>query len=677
MKNIIYSAIRTIFKPITNLCCSLYSLISSALEIVFGIPSKMFAVISDRFSSRADELDNTLDKRANEMRQNKINKETHNAIQSLFFSDGIIGNATVARRLKWFTVIVLQMVSLTTTFKGFYQLLSSVHWSLALALALVVQIVVIYASGTVASNYTPKCRKYLLAIALTVSIIFSYIGIAESFIPFQNYAREEYVSYLDAYEGLQFDFNGITDNGENPKEKVKGLYTRLDNLISNSEKRYGEQALSEAKMNLEEYKSKTKSVVVKRPNSIYVQPDGSAATYGGGNEVVEVSDENANELIEAEKNRISTINSIMDDTEFITNMLANECELQHVLSIIDECMKNPDELSDDFANVSESIKILCEKANEVSNEMGFSDNYSLDLQEIFYDFKKSSTVNEIYEMKQFSEIYSTWKLTEVVEDSNNEDNFELMFLSPNSTIELKQLLDNEVFTAHHSLTKAKNIVKTDGIKIDNIYSEYQIRHPMIYAFSLLNPVGGEFFPALVCLVLALFNDLFALFIGLWIEHRKINWYKTSKLSVATIAPHIYSQFKVVMMPIIAKEAGHNADSQTFYEAFVKVMSNFMEKFKLNAILCSKGFSGYYLGVFDDTGFKEFCSFLITCDLAIAINHDECVQYGLISSIDDLSDNDQAILLTSKGSFWLEDILGSASDDRFGYNETGDPTFTYT
>ena len=330
----------------------------------------------------------------------------------LFFTNNIVGNATVAKRLKLILIIGLQFVSFFTTFMGFNQCFSSIGLIVPLILAAVIQLSVIYLCGIVNSNYTRTSQRILLFIVISISIYFSYIGVTETLNPYQDYAEKKYNSFVSVYNAIVFESKSA--DVEDPNAKITGVYNNIESLLNSANLNYGESALIESENKLADYKSRTVGVEVKSPDSVYFQYDGTAVVVDGGTEIKQVPDENYAELIIKENENIENIKQVQLIVSVLNDLLMNECDLDSTISIVSNQMENSDVQTNDFISISSSVSMLTDNAKKLSELIKVDSNVSIDLIDLIENYRKMNVVQSLPELQSFNEIYTYWNQNSTV-----------------------------------------------------------------------------------------------------------------------------------------------------------------------------------------------------------------------------------------------------------------------
>lgn len=658
MKKIIIAIIVLIAHPFVELFKAIAKLVESLFNIVLKIPADAFAAVTARLSLKPKKIDIVLDDKQEKSEKKKENKKLQSSLAALFKTDNLIGNAAAAKVVKFFVVVILEIVSFFTTLYGLYQCLSSISPVVPFLTAAVIQILLSFLCSKVGSTYVPKSYRALLAFIFAISIAFSYVGACYTLLPYQNYAKSVYGYYSSNYNSTVSKIKESTENYGEPVAEVKSMYNNITTILSEAETAYSKEVLSKAKNQLEEYKNRKQAVTEQQPVSYMYDENGSVITYGGGTIVTYVPDSKSVSLIKQAEKNVKSIEETISLIQIIQKSLLKECKQKTVINAIKNQLNNTNKLNSEFIEVNRSFNSLCSNVSKLANKTNASFDEIFDLETVVSKYNKNVLVNSLSKLPLFSDELQKWQ-------KNQQFIFHYDGLSDFVTVydysALTEKIESDVENSYERLNEISKTIDYDISSLDKAYNDFQLMSPLVYSFSSLYPFGEKFGTALIALFIAFLIDGTAVIVGIYLEHRNMNWVNESRNNCCR-AKYVYTQFKATMMPMLTRLVDSSSTPDLYYKTFITTLSEYLDRFELSSCLINTEFSRFYIGKISEMDFKNFCSFLVMFDLAKIPSKEEIISLGIISSEETLKDKQECILLTERGEMWLMDHIGSASDE---------------
>lgn len=657
----------TVSEPIVIVLQAFQKLLRGILNILVSAPAEAVDSMGQHVYERAESVDSSLDARAEAKREQAITEKLNAALERLYYTDNFLTRRRSIRCWKNFWIVLIELVSFTTTYRGLNQLLSALHFAVPLLLTVVIQTALGYLSAMVSgSDSTPK-QKGLLIVVLFISVAFSFVGITETILPYPSYAQTQYSEFSRAYMSAKERGELAVTMGNNPAATINGQYAKVSQLLADAESRCSDEMLEKANEELADYESRTVHIVVDRPDSMYQNADGHWVRGSGGSRIEYVPDPAAKPLIDAAQTKIDLLEERRRKIVEIKALLQDKAECSAVTAIVEKQMASDGTLLPEFTEANQTVQLLMEKCQELSEEMQSSIMIHINLEEILRDYQSFDRLSEVGDIPTFQEIYGGWKGTQVRPANTGVELLDetLAVLTVNNPSLLKEQLDQAVENSYRVLLSALDSIGAEEVvaSLTQAYQMYHLELPMLYAFKALRPDGENFGTAVLAAVVAVFNDGLAVLIGLWMEQRCMNWGSRRSIGSNDLMPHLYPHFRAVIMPILRRRIGWDFDFEEARDEFVNILEDYLSRFELEPLLIREGFTrcGRLNG--KDPNFESFCAFLLTRDLAKPIRAEDAKTLGLAGAEDP---NVQYILLSSRAEGWIMDLLGNAAE--LGYNE---------
>lgn len=654
-------------EPIAIVLQALQKLLRGVLNVLVGAPAEAVDSMGQRLFERAGSVDSSLDARAEAKREQVIKEKLDAALERLYYTDSFLTRRRSIRRWKNFWIVLVEMVSFTTTYRGLNQVLSALHFAVPLLLAVVIQTSLGYLAAVVSgSDSTPK-QKGLLVVVLLISVAFSFVGVTETILPYSSYAQAQYSEFSRAYMTAKERGELAVATGNNPVAEINGQYAKVDQLLADAERCCSDETLEKAREELANYKSMTVYVVVDQRDPMYQDADGHWIRGNGGSHIEYVPDPDAKLLIEAAQKKIDLLEEQRGKIAEIKDLLQDKAEWTAVTAVMKKQMESCGTLLPEFTETSHAVQLLLEKCRELADEIQSPITIHLNLEEILRDYQRFDQLSEVEDIPAFQEIHNAWKETQMQPANTGMELLDatLAVITVNNPSLLKEQLDQTVENSYGALLFALDSVGAEeaAVSLTQAYQTYHMELPMLYAFNALRPDEENFGIAVLAAVVAVINDGLAVLIGLWMEQRCINWGSRQTIGINDLMPHLYPHFRAVIMPILRRRIGWNFDFEEARDGFVGILEDYLSRFELKPLLIREGFTRCGRLADSDPDFEKFCAFLLTWGLAKPIRPEDAKTLDLA----DVNDpNAQYILLSSRAEGWLIDLLGNAAE--LGYNE---------
>lgn len=659
---------RTIITPFVLLLRSGFQILNAALTTLFAVPAGILDVISSRLQTKVKNLSGSMDSRSQRRREQQEKqqeeKALNTALEILFYAGDFIHHVRISRRVKHFLILGLQAVSFLTTYRGLTQCFAELHFAVPLIFAVVIQVGLTFLAATISYHHAPGSQKFLLVMFLMASMVFSYLGVSESMQPYSEYVQGSYTDFKNSYDQVLARLRENERGGDNPVASLEGQYSKIEQLLREAEAYYGDGVLTEAEQRLAEYREMTVSEIGTKETTTTVYSDGTSVTKGGASILMEKEDPEAKLYIKQEEENIREIRQKRALMEEIRVQLKNSCNLQKAIRILTLQMETEEELPE-FRKLCTEIETLFSQCEKLAADIDFSQSFSADLEDLLVHYRYTQLAASVEECPDFRELYRAWKEEETrLEITENELlNDVLTALTAHVPTRLRELADDTVFDRYSSLVSVASALgaKEEGARLEEAFQAYQLVHPVTYMLQRLSPKSDMFSTALTCGVIAICNDLLAVLIGLWMEHRQINWVANRTLTRANLVPHLYSQFKAAFSPIILHRLeDNNRGLEEICKVYMDILQDFLHMFQVSARLYPEGYIRFAPAVFEDNDMELLCTFLLTWGFVKIITSEQAQALGIVGKDRQEAATDY-LLLSIRGEGWLVEMLGSAAD----------------
>lgn len=138
-----------------------------------------------------------------------------------------------ARGIVLFATFALQLISLTTTYRGARYYLLDLNPIAPFLFAVVIQLLLFYFSKEAGERRLKKKGRYVIFIVITcISILTSYVGIANATMaPLKDY-KEQYAEYETVFESAKADIRGLYGDYVSYERAVDAIQNEASQLIS-------------------------------------------------------------------------------------------------------------------------------------------------------------------------------------------------------------------------------------------------------------------------------------------------------------------------------------------------------------------------------------------------------------------------------------------------------------
>lgn len=654
------------WEPIRMLVCAVEKLVQTLLAALIQIPIETLSVLVQRLLKNTEQIDTVLDTKLKDKKERLSKKELYAALEQLYYSGEFLGNAKIIKRVKCASIVLLEVVSFMTTYRGLNQMLSALHFAVPLILAIVIQLGLTTLASSLNYGGTTRSQKALLALLLCISLFFSYVGISETLVPYKEYAAREYNSFAQAYDQARFSAQQHLQIGENSAERLGNQYDAINQLISDAKNIYNDESLKQAQEKRDFYMNS--KIPVTTQNSVYTSYDenGNPVYSGGGTEIIYVPDPDAKTFIEQAESEIAQIKQGQALIKEIETILSGEGRQEKVLATLEKQIEEENAILSEFTAAVGVTDILVDKCSELSNDVGSNVSIEFDLYDLYLDYRSFSMLEGTNNIRSFSDIVQGWEKDQYSANTGVnvlDDTLEILMV--NNPSALKESADEGVSDAYTELSSVLiRLNMSESLEtLNKAYDQYRLISPVLYAFVGFLPSSGMLQDSLLAVALALINDGLAVLIGLFFEPRRLSWVAHRSYTRKDLMPYLYPHFRSVILPALLAQLKDSDDHfEAIREAFVDVLARYLHSFTLCPALVPSGFCRFYkLSQEQDKYFESFCSLLLRFDLAKEVNGEEAHLLGINTYNDS---NCTYILLSCRAEGWLVDLLGSASEMSF-------------
>lgn len=584
-------------------------------------------------------------------------------------STSIIFNKT---SLAWLIVLVtllLQLISLATTYKGSIVYFGGINLpfnlSAPLLFALSIQLIVFCVSHTLRSNFR-KGFLIVLILATLCSTYFSYIGIYNYINSPLNYLEERYTqinsNISDKYETLrETNKSSITKTMLNLINDLSTSYASLSMEVDNNNKLSGDIANISIDNNI--INSQTNSVSKPNINNYGDNLDqyySDMAKYNAaiGNMITDSTKQDSslkNELYNAQVNSILGGKSLDEFTAESIDTKSKKEQLEKgvntsytlisseensltidekLLKIQDYCQNYIQGINGDKDIFTTILLNLNSQILIIKNESSI-DNLQAQINEFLILNKKDSDI-----MKSFSDLKSI-----VYTNSTGNNYSDNVTLTEENAMELYSLMNSEVKSALYTL----NHISSNTEKINSNNEDYIIHNlyvlPVLNLFTLNEEISMSWF----CLIFAILIDgltiIFAIMEG---KEKTPLFAKSTKEVVGRSKDSIEN---LLMLSLLSSDIDSRDEERV--EKILLKLKNFVSSFNLLTEALENGYSMYC----PLSSLEEYQGFLATLcqfNLATIISSKELFFNDQTPDIQD----ENFVLIKTKFMIWANDKIVS-------------------
>lgn len=584
-------------------------------------------------------------------------------------STSIIFNKT---SLAWLIVLVtllLQLISLATTYKGSIVYFGGINLpfnlSAPLLFALSIQLIVFCVSHTLRSNFR-KGFLIVLILATLCSTYFSYIGIYNYINSPLNYLEERYTqinsNISDKYETLrETNKSSITKTMLNLINDLSTSYASLSMEVDNNNKLSGDIANISIDNNI--INSQTNSVSKPNINNYGDNLDqyySDMAKYNAaiGNMITDSTKQDSslkNELYNAQVNSILGGKSLDEFTAESIDTKSKKEQLEKgvntsytlisseensltidekLLKIQDYCQNYIQGINGDKDIFTTILLNLNSQILIIKNESSI-DNLQTQINEFLILNKKDSDI-----MKSFSDLKSI-----VYTNSTGNNYSDNVTLTEENAMELYSLMNSEVKSALYTL----NHISSNTEKINSNNEDYIIHNlyvlPVLNLFTLNEEISMSWF----CLIFAILIDgltiIFAIMEG---KEKTPLFAKSTKEVVGRSKDSIEN---LLMLSLLSSDIDSRDEERV--EKILLKLKNFVSSFNLLTEALENGYSMYC----PLSSLEEYQGFLATLcqfNLATIISSKELFFNDQTPDIQD----ENFVLIKTKFMIWANDKIVS-------------------
>lgn len=660
-----------VLKPFALLFSGVYKIIIAVLHTLVTAPAELMTALAARSEQKAKSLGKTLDAKQAEKREANEKRGKENEIRemvgSLLKNRFCLKNRRNSRIVKIFLIVVLEIVSFGTTYRGLLQCTETLGPHAPFLLAIAIQVALGFLASTISVPNADKGKLAVLGVVLVGSISMSYMGVAESLVDYGKYAEEVYTQYQTTYQNILDKARQSSSSAQNAAATVDGQYDLIDMLLQNADKRYGADALATAQDNVSELAGYTTTIVVPLPTYVKTLPDGQSYVAGGGSRVETTPDPAMADALLTAKDVVTDIEAHQKTIQSINALLGASLRREQVKQAVTDQSKTADDsngFTPEFTALAGSIPGLVSEVNGLAADMGNAARVDLNLTEIVHSARQANVISGVQDAKGFSSLRDAWRNDErsdIPDTGSNWFNALLETFSASTPTKLKELVDEETINSYTALKKALGPGQAElTSQLEAAYAAYGLENPLAFAIDALNPNSALLKEGLIALTLAIINDGLAVLIGALFEDRRLVYAAMEAITPGILRKHIYEAAEDVITPIIAKRLS-TATSRSMEDIaieFANIIGDFVASFEmLDCPQLEEDFSGCAPKSGITAEYRPIYRLLLRCGFLKSIRAEEAASLGLVSSAEQ-ADKSGYLLLTNRGDAWLAELLGS-------------------
>lgn len=678
MKKIMH-VLTALFAPLMVVIGAIRDLAVAVIELIAVLPATLFSSLVNRLKGKVNSFEDQADKKQI-IRDRRMNEKAINAaVTRLLCSHDYMSHAKSSAYVKALIIIALEVVSLPTTYRGLVQCFTTMGPWIPIVLSGVIQVGLAFLANGAFSNYAPKAHRWMVCIFLVFSIFFSYLGVAESLLGYENHIAKEYDLYKTSWEAIYEQVTDENDYYANPHAELIAQRDIAISIISaaidNSDT--DDQAQLESK--IAELKKRTITVTTTSPLYPIKNAEGEViGTAGGGTGTKEIPDP------EAQKEAIDVgdqLYALQKQNQYAAGLLQrlnddfSADKLKYALE--KQISVESGEITSDFTAMCLSLTAFASECNTLAEQSGSTLRVTFDLEGLLNSYRQFHTVDKVPLLLEFSELKA--ELQNDIESTTDGDAdihgtqssvsgltvWEYIltpFLkdNPSDVLEATRFaVENSYVTLKAALMK----VQEDKLlsQLETAYADFSPTHPFYYLLQPLLSNHSNTFLAILSLIIALAIDGTAVLTGAFFSYRGPNWFRKRSFTKGDLAPYSYTQFRSVILPMITERLGSKAATRSsIYHVFSAILSNFLDKFEIIYSLKGEGFCmAALLSTLNDRESKQLICFLQSVSMVEIIDSNTAVELGVVHSTS--SDEDRIVLLSTRGTSWLCELIGNAAE----------------
>ena len=530
------------------------------------------------------------------------------------------------------------------------------------------------------SHHSPRSHRFLVGMFLVVSVFFSYLGVAESMIDYDEHLRRRYEDFRTVWEVVLDEASGTVSNEGNP---AAVLIAQRDRAFAYVEDALADvpspQALNAKRAEAKKLSEATKLEWHKNRDTVLYDQNGRQNVVNRGESATEVPDEDAREKGALLSERIDLIEKMNLDANALKLELETRYSEDAILAVLnaqlvaDEIMPEYTKLEADMVMLADRVNKLEELRQKVEAMGGQSYDPAtftakvknpvvFELTEELADYHSYSAMKAVEQMPAYAEVCAN--LNNRYDFSFLGNKYVQFFLEPftkNVPLDVMDEVVGEVEKGYQSLTKALAQSKNtqSQVTLDDAYLEFAPEHPFDFCMQPLLAGGEKKLLAVIALIIAVAVDGFAVIVGFFFDIRKPNWFARKTFTKWELAPFSYDQFRSVVLPIITERMGNREVTRShIYAEFAAYIKSFLEKFDICHALRAEGFIRCAaMDKFSKLEDHNLLVFFASKGMAEIITGREAKDLNVSGAVEGC----EYVLLSLRADALLREMLGNASE----------------
>ena len=602
---------RRIKELVVALLRAFADLCGAVIDLLAVVPSKLFSSWVGRVKALAEASDQKAEERKNNRERKELEEKLNKAFSQLMLTDDLLSHAQASSRYKKYIIFGLELVSFPTTYRGLLQAFAALGPWIPMVLAMVIQMGLAFLANSAFSHHSPRSHRFLVVMFLATSVFFSYLGVAESMIDYEEHLRRGYEDFRTVWEVVLDEASDTVSNEGNPAAVLTAQRDRalgyVDAALADVP---SAQKLDDMRAEAEELGEATRMEYHENSDRVIRDENGNKNVVDGGGKYYSVPDEEARKKGALMLERIDLIEKMSLEANALKLELENKYSETATLAVLNAQLA-ADEIMPEYTKLEADMVTLADRVNkleELRQKVEAMGSQSYD-PATFASKVKNPVVFELTAELAGYHGYSAMKAVEQMPDFaevcanlNGRYDFSILgnkyvqfFLEPfmkNVPLDVMDEVVDEVEKGYQSLMKALAQSKNTQSqkKLDEAYQEFVPQHPFDFCMQPLLAGGEKKLLAVIALIIAVAVDGFAVIVGLFFDIRKPNWFARKTFTRWELAPFSYDQFRSVVLPIITERMGSTEPTRShIYAVFAEYIRSFLEKFDICHALRAEGF----------------------------------------------------------------------------------------
>lgn len=671
---------RRIKELVVALLRAFADLCGAVIDLLAVVPSKLFSSWVGRVKALAEASDQKAEERKNNRERKELEEKLNKAFSQLMLTDDLLSHAQASSRYKKYIIFGLELVSFPTTYRGLLQAFAALGPWIPMVLAMVIQMGLAFLANSAFSHHSPRSHRFLVVMFLATSVFFSYLGVAESMIDYEEHLRRGYEDFRTVWEVVLDEASDTVSNEGNPAAVLTAQRDRalgyVDAALADVP---SAQKLDDMRAEAEELGEATRMEYHENSDRVIRDENGNKNVVDGGGKYYSVPDEEARKKGALMLERIDLIEKMSLEANALKLELENKYSETATLAVLnaqlaaDEIMPEYTKLEADMVTLADRVNKLEELRQKVE-AMG-SQSYdpatfaskvknpvAFELTAELVGYRSYSAMKAVEQMPDFAEVCAN--LNGRYDFSILGNKYVQFFLEPfmkNVPLDVMDEVVDEVEKGYQSLTKALAQSKNTQSqkKLDKAYQEFAPEHPFDFCMQPLLAGGEKKLLAVIALIIAVAVDGFAVIVGFFFDIRKPNWFARKTFTKWELAPFSYDQFRSVVLPIITERMGNGEVTRShIYAEFAAYIKSFLEKFDICHALRAEGFIRCAaMDKFSKLEDHNLLVFFASKGMAEIITGREAKDLNVSGAVEGC----EYVLLSLRADALLREMLGNASE----------------